>query len=465
MCCFLCSNILNIDKSRLEGQTALKHYSEALPPDFELRTDATIWRDVDYLAAQRPRMPEARFKELSQEIGAWAADGRRAQQAPDLAFACFPSLIPPRTSQANVRSGDFAALFCCRRPSEGLNLNPHGLLADTGLRRFFKPVGSTSFDWMHCLVASGGVYQYLCNFAVRDLLAQGHTLANIDSFGAQIRIGGEKVDAELLKNAYNKESGSHLKGFASTTLQAIEVIFCYLGAHGGQADFRNLFKVFLLAKQSLLVLCDTTRPVDEIANRLDGPLQEIFVLLAELFNFSRPKSHFSLHLPQNFKTVRIVCSCFSNERRNRIVKAAADKFSGQRRRASCATKLMTANCLRWYAETSIRARCIRGATYPTDRFDDSKGFASADPLLKNRGPRNFRMRRRGVQSVVVCTLYFLYVVFSSVPVLSCVRLRTQCAFVRRRERERVRERERERERESETESWGRNKHLASLAYK
>eukprot|EP00959_Pyramimonas_sp_CCMP1952_P386473 8099574-Pyramimonas_sp.AAC.1 len=50
----------------------------------------------------------------------------------------------------------------------GLNFEPHGLAHDKSLREFYAPTSTTYFDWMHWLLASGGLGQYHINGFVRE---------------------------------------------------------------------------------------------------------------------------------------------------------------------------------------------------------------------------------------------------------------------------------------------------------
>lgn len=59
-----------MQKQRLRGQTFFRHFSDALPSDFVEHTDSSMFEACDTLAAQkRDGAPDARFRELQQELG------------------------------------------------------------------------------------------------------------------------------------------------------------------------------------------------------------------------------------------------------------------------------------------------------------------------------------------------------------------------------------------------------------
>ena len=59
-----------MQKQRLRGQNFFRHFSDALPFDFVEHTDSSMFEACDNLAAQkRDGIPDARFKELEQELG------------------------------------------------------------------------------------------------------------------------------------------------------------------------------------------------------------------------------------------------------------------------------------------------------------------------------------------------------------------------------------------------------------
>ena len=68
----------------------------------------------------------------------------------------------------------------------GLTFKATGILWHPTLRDKVCPVRQTVYDWMHILVASGGVCQYECNEYVKVLKGQGVLPAQLDAFAAQV---------------------------------------------------------------------------------------------------------------------------------------------------------------------------------------------------------------------------------------------------------------------------------------
>lgn len=68
--CALCRNIYQGDVRAPDiAANGVKHYVNALPPDFELATDFSVWETVDHIASQHGRMSNASFALLEQSLG------------------------------------------------------------------------------------------------------------------------------------------------------------------------------------------------------------------------------------------------------------------------------------------------------------------------------------------------------------------------------------------------------------
>lgn len=108
----------------------LHHYSSALPDDFVRHTDASFWEAVDKVAARKPLETKSQF-EVTQQV-------------------------------------------------HGIRYEPCGLVCDLELRPWYRPISSTSWDWMHCFVASAGIIQYHANEFCHSITEHGIPLATLD---------------------------------------------------------------------------------------------------------------------------------------------------------------------------------------------------------------------------------------------------------------------------------------------
>lgn len=64
----------------------------------------------------------------------------------------------------------------------GVTYDVRSVFWDPYLAKFCNPADHTYWDWMHILVASGGVLQYEVNGFVRAMQATGISLQDLDAF-------------------------------------------------------------------------------------------------------------------------------------------------------------------------------------------------------------------------------------------------------------------------------------------
>eukprot|EP00973_Karenia_brevis_P055692 7745522-Karenia_brevis.AAC.1 len=102
-----------------------------------------------------------------------------------------------------------------------------GLLFSERWRRYFDPVDSTYIDSMHCIYASGGVFQYQANELLYEVLQlPGMTLTKLDDFKNALGYGGRRkhyLGKTWFKDRYSPD-GYHMKAFASEMVSAAYVL-------------------------------------------------------------------------------------------------------------------------------------------------------------------------------------------------------------------------------------------------
>eukprot|EP00959_Pyramimonas_sp_CCMP1952_P010723 224521-Pyramimonas_sp.AAC.1 len=104
-----------------------------------------------------------------------------------------------------------------------MHYNVGGLVMDPHLRATLRPPEHAHIDWMHALVASGGIAQFEVNDVLRQLASRGVPTNTIDDFHASITWpfrGGN-----LPKGFFSNRLGSQnkpLRCFPSETLAAVK---------------------------------------------------------------------------------------------------------------------------------------------------------------------------------------------------------------------------------------------------
>ena len=104
--CICCRNVVRTPRYKLAGSVYAKNLQGALPRDFDLHTPETFAHMVDDLESSYPLLAPGRFKD--------------------------------------------------KEKASGVGYHPQSILHDPLLKRHLNPVKHTYWDWMHCLVASGG---------------------------------------------------------------------------------------------------------------------------------------------------------------------------------------------------------------------------------------------------------------------------------------------------------------------
>jgi hypothetical protein len=148
--------------------------------------------------------------------------------------------------------------------SLGLNFSPDGIVFDRSLWRIFGPVSSTIWDWMHCLVASGGAGQYAVNGFCLHVRQHGVSLEDLDKFASTLRGGNRKFSAPLKKTWFQDRvvtdtpsQAHHVKGFAGECLTAVAVLSYHMLSaisHDPLPPVLRLVVALLIAPVTLILI-------------------------------------------------------------------------------------------------------------------------------------------------------------------------------------------------------------------
>lgn len=188
------------------------------------------------------------------------------------------------------------------------------------------PVQHTMYDWMHVLVAAGGVAQYELNEFAKLIKASGLPLSAIDTFGQVIVLpkARSKLPKKFWQDRVNTEENSHLKCFAAEVLVAVSIL--------------NLFAKEVLAPDGILPehgrclslladAIDILSQQDEALNLIDelqATVDQHAVCYKRLYPACcKPKGHYLMHLPNLLLKFEKNLSCFGPERKHRAVKTLA----------------------------------------------------------------------------------------------------------------------------------------------
>ncbi len=206
----------------------------------------------------------------------------------------------------------------------GLTYHPRAILWDRSVRNTLSFPTSIYWDWMHCLVASGGVGQYEVNQMVLAALGKGLTTARLDDFTATITFpqGSSKLPKHFFRDRLVSGDTNHIKAFAAETLVAVAVLglFCdsvlkptdSLPEHTACLDYLRVILDILA--------CGASDRVGEL-RRAIRQHHEMFVKLYP--GCAKPKLHYLAHIPSCIERLGCVLSCFAPERKHHAVKVVA----------------------------------------------------------------------------------------------------------------------------------------------
>ena len=216
----------------------------------------------------------------------------------------------------------------CQRLGQlyGLHYTPFSVLWHPTLGTKVCPIKNTMFDWMHVLVASGGVAQYEVNEFAKQIRDAGIPLSALDTFGKVVRVPKSRgnLPSKFWQDRVNMEANCHIKAFAGEVLVAVPSL--------------NLFASSVLQPLGLLPdHCLCLQYLNDILDILTqqhralkfiGELEEAIGKHAVLFrrlydDCAKPKFHWLFHIPQNFVEFEANLSCFGPERKHRATKTVA----------------------------------------------------------------------------------------------------------------------------------------------
>ena len=214
----------------------------------------------------------------------------------------------------------------------GLNFDKDGLLLSDMAGMANQP-DSTFWDWMHCIVASGGMGQYELNqFLRRIAKIKPEWLSYIDKIGQDVITWPKCSGYKKLRLAdrLRKRDNKPIKLFASEVLQQIVVVGVFaettLKQEGHLPEERQCFE---LLGRILYLLRRGDAAVQQVELLRTLVIQHHNLFLKLYPKCGKPKVHYTMHVPDCIARFKVNLSCFSPERLHKFTKhIAAFSFKG-----------------------------------------------------------------------------------------------------------------------------------------
>ena len=222
-----------------------------------------------------------------------------------------------------------AAQFDKVQSALGFNYRPDGLLAHPA---YGPPIiDAVMYDWMHIYMVTG-VFNLLTGFFLGDLHDHGFTAETIETFFKQFtwpaRTRGAAPKDALQKRS--KKDGP-LKCGASEGLNFYIVLRVYVILMVMPTANEQLIK----SCEAWLALCAVLDALMAIAKGRTTPAQLQRLIRSHLEKAKElygegwwvPKCHLALHLPLQFHAHGCLLSCFTHERKHKIIKKIASNIA------------------------------------------------------------------------------------------------------------------------------------------
>ena len=208
----------------------------------------------------------------------------------------------------------------------GLVYEPAAILFDEHCRSVARFPDTIYWDWMHCLLASGGIAQYQVNLVVLEIGKAGVSLASIDEFCSNVSMPASraKLSRTFFQDRVVPRPDSHIKAFASEMLTVVQVLGIFLDAVVRPAGvLQNHIVCFDLLREIAMTLVRGD-DVAKTISRLRQAVKSHHELFAELYpDHIRPKLHYLKHVVDCIGKTSTNLSCFGPERRHKDAKAIA----------------------------------------------------------------------------------------------------------------------------------------------
>ncbi len=108
----------------------------------------------------------------------------------------------------------------------GLQYSASDILWHPTLKQVVCPVRQTYYDWMHVLIASGGLAQYEINQFVKEIRGLGIALKQLDEFASAVVLPKSRTElpSTFFQDRLVEDDDSCIRGFASEMLICITIL-------------------------------------------------------------------------------------------------------------------------------------------------------------------------------------------------------------------------------------------------
>ena len=279
-CCLKCKNVTRLVDVR--DDPYFQDFASALPASFDLHTQESFEAMVQKLSDSAGNITRRQFKVLQQSLG--------------------------------------------------LNYEPRGILWDATLRPHFSPVKHCYEDWMHTLLASGGIGQYELNAFVHAAAGAGVDPSELDIFHRKIiwptRL--RPMPKDFFEKRIVGNCDGHIKCFASEAIQAIQALSLFVQLvlqPAGSLHEESRSMLLLCAIVAFFCMSDDTL---NYMDQLTDAVQEHHLAYIAAYGKKsvKPKMHYLYHTVSSMLACRVNLSCFAPERKHRECKIVARNCKG-----------------------------------------------------------------------------------------------------------------------------------------
>ena len=212
----------------------------------------------------------------------------------------------------------------------GFKWDPEGLLWDGHVRAKLQPPYSQYPDWMHNLVASGGVAQYHLNGLVLHLCHRGLTLKDIDAWIATVKKpkGMDPFPREFFQTRIVHKANAHIRAFASEVIGAFVLLGFFVDVVVAAMPSDDLLQQHIACLNLMRIMLGILMRADRRQlETLRNATQMHHRLYMSLYHVT-PKLHFQSHVSDFWEYWGMLLSCFGPERKHRFFKRVM-KFSNK----------------------------------------------------------------------------------------------------------------------------------------
>ena len=207
--------------------------------------------------------------------------------------------------------------------STGFKYHPEGLMWDPLARSRLALPHAGYIDWMHMLVASGGVAQFEVNQLILVLRDHQIDVEHIDDWCEAVvkPAGFTKLKASFFASRVVDKRSAHIRAFASEMLSAIVLLDMFL--HVVVSPMENVALEANIACLTLLVCIITILQKGDINDlaKLRLAMHSHHILFQQCYPACvKPKVHAGQHIADSWAFWKRLVACFSPERNHKGMK-------------------------------------------------------------------------------------------------------------------------------------------------